>query len=101
MKTGSASEGQDPRQTGSGSAFEIATVGAILLLAVGVRVFYAYDLPLNGDEISHLAIARTISLCPGTFYFPLGNSVTYHPNGVLYLIAMADWIGRGNSAARY
>ena len=96
MAADPASGSQNSRQAGSGTAVEIATVGGILLLALAARVVYAYNLPLNGDELKHLRVAREISLYPDTFYFPLGNPVTNHPNGVLYLIAAARWIGGGS-----
>ena len=96
MNSNPAPEKHDLRKAGRVDAVRIATVGAILVLAFGARVYYAYGLPLNMDELNHFQAAKEISLSPESFNLPLGNGQTNHPNGVPYLIAAANWIGNGS-----
>jgi len=86
------------RPAATQSAVRTAPAGAILLLllALAARVFYAYGLPLNGDELAHLEEARKLSLRPGSFDVPLDSQVTTHPLGVLYVTALANWVGGGS-----
>ena len=70
---------------------------AVLLLAAFVlRALYAWQLPLNIDEQSHLVLAREISLHPDHFNLPLGSGVTNHPLLAVYLAALFDWVGGGS-----
>ena len=72
-------------------------VPAVLLLAAFVlRALYAWQLPLNIDEQSHLVLAREISLHPDHFNLPLGSGVTNHPLLAVYLAALFDWVGGGS-----
>ncbi len=96
MKTDQASHSHDSPETSRSKTVLIATLGVILMLASAARVFYAYDLPINSDEVKHLWVAREISLDPNAFYFPVGNTATNHPNGALYLMAAANSIGGGS-----
>ena len=96
MKADPAPPNHDPRHAASGQAVRWVPVAGVLLLALVARVHYAYDLPLTGDETSHLQVARQISLRPDTFNLPLDSPATSHPLGVVYLTALADWVGGGN-----
>jgi tetratricopeptide (TPR) repeat protein len=71
-------------------------VGGILLVALATRVFYAAGLPMTNDEVEHLRVARQISLHPGDFNLPLDSPISGHPLGVVYLTALADWVGGGS-----
>ncbi len=75
---------------------ELILVALLLLLGLGIRVFYAWDQPLSYDEERHLEFARTISLAPGSVYLPLGSRQTFHPVFVLYLASLGLWVGQGS-----
>ncbi|MHC4405837.1 MAG: tetratricopeptide repeat protein [Planctomycetota bacterium] len=51
---------------------------------------------MNFDESRHLPAAREISLRADSFYLPLESPTTNHALGVLYVTALADWLGGGS-----
>jgi Tfp pilus assembly protein PilF len=90
------SENEEPRQTGTGVTLQLALVVGVLLLALIARVFYAWGLPQQWDEALHLGACEEISLDPASLQLPISSPVTNHPLGVLYLTALAKWLGGGN-----
>lgn len=69
----------------------------LLVLGFTMRMIYGWDLPRNFDERGHLEFARTISLEPDNLHLPLGSGKTNHPVLVVYVIALADWLGGGST----
>jgi len=78
------------------AARRVGAASGILLVALAVRLVYAYGLPLTHDERDHLQLAREISLRPGSFNLPLDSPATNHPLAAVYLTALADRAGGGN-----
>ncbi|MBN1675423.1 MAG: glycosyltransferase family 39 protein [Kiritimatiellae bacterium] len=71
-------------------------VKVLFALAVGLRLVYAFRLPLSPDEHNMLHIASRISLNPGHLHLPLGSNLTVHPLMAAYLTALGLWAGRGS-----
>ncbi len=68
----------------------------LIIAAVGLRMIYGFDLPLNADEEVRIVYARTLSLSADHFNMPLGDRRTNHPILSAYIVALANWLGQGS-----
>lgn len=69
---------------------------SIVLVALLIRMVYAYDLTPNLDEEEKMAFARTISLDPDTFNLPFGDRISNHTVLSSYITAFGNWLGDGS-----
>ncbi|MFH1190271.1 MAG: glycosyltransferase family 39 protein [Candidatus Omnitrophota bacterium] len=80
-----------PERRGPRNVIFIVFAAALIL-----RAIYAYDLPLDIDENDHYKIAKTCSLNPDNFNIPLRSGKMNQPILIVYIIALANWIGGGS-----
>ncbi|MBI9078021.1 MAG: glycosyltransferase family 39 protein [Desulfatibacillum sp.] len=74
----------------------VMILAALAAIALCLRMFYAWDLPLNLDEIGHAQVISGFHTPDGQWRLPLGSRLTSHPLLADYITALALGLSMGS-----